>query len=183
MPEPVFEIVDINTLTPRKGNPNEFTEDLTKSLDYSIDKFGFLQPLVINQDGIIVDGFHRYDVLREKGIEQVRVSRVFTKNEEELKLLSQALNKIRGQHNLKRDISEMEILMGYNPDELQSLLGFDETGLDLMRQKAAQEELEILNLPNNNNKKNLDSNNDDLEQNELGEIITNNKCPKCNYEW
>ncbi len=174
MPEPIFEIVDINTLTPRKGNPNEFTEDLTKSLDYSIDKYGFLQPLVVNQDGIIVDGFHRYDVLKEKGIEQVRVSRVFTKNEEELRLLSQALNKVRGQHDLKKDISEMEILYGYDPNELKSLLGVDETGLDLMRQRAAEEDEQILNIINNS---------ETLPEKKDVEFKANLKhqCPSCGY--
>lgn len=147
MPEPIFEIVDINTLIPREGNPNELTDEQMKSLDYAIDRFGFLQPLVVNQDGIIVDGAHRYDVLRERGIEQVRVSRVITRDENELKLLSQTLNKLRGSHNLRKDISEMEILMGYNPDELKSLLGFDETGLDLMRQQlATQEQEQIFNI-------------------------------------
>ena len=45
MPEPVFEIVDINTLTPRKDNPNELTDEQMKSLDYAIDRFGFLETI------------------------------------------------------------------------------------------------------------------------------------------
>lgn len=82
----------------------------------------------------------------------------------------------------------MEILMGHNPDELKSLLGFDETGLDLMRQQAAEEEQRISNIltkdENNENINNDDENDEnDDEQKELDEIITNHKCPKCNYEW
>ena len=169
MPEPVFEIVDINTLTPRKDNPNELTDEQMKSLDYAIDRFGFLQPLVINQDGIIVDGAHRYDVLRERGIEQVRVSRVITKDENELKLLSQTLNKLRGSHDLRKDISEMEILMGYNPDELQSLLGFDETGLDLMRQQLVEQEEQLQRLSRGQQKEETEA---DLDKLPVPEEIT-----------
>jgi hypothetical protein len=114
--------------------------------------------------------------LREKGIERVRVSRVFTKNEEELKLLSQTLNKLRGSHDLKKDISEMEILMGYDQTELKSLLGFDETGLDLMRQQAAtQEQEQIFNI--NGTQPISEPEKKDVEF----KVNLKHQCPSCGY--
>jgi len=58
----------------------------------------------------------------------------------------------------------------------------------LMRQQAAEEEQRISNIltkdENNENINNDDENDEnDDEQKELDEIITNHKCPKCNYEW
>ena len=129
-----LEKVNFSDLIPRAGNPNTMTEQQLESLEYSIDKFGYLQPIVVDQNYNIVDGFHRFLALKEKGnVQQIDVVRVNIESEQDLKLLSQTMNKLRGSHDLKKDISEMEILMGYDQTELKSLLGFDEEVLDVLR--------------------------------------------------
>ena len=169
-----LEKVKLMDLIPREGNPNQMTDDQVDSLGYSIHKFGYLQPIVVDQNNNIVDGFHRFLALKEKGFHQeIDVVRVNLETEEDLKLLSQTMNKLRGSHNLQKDISEMEVLMGYKPDELQSLLGFGETGLDLMRQAQAMEQEQITNI----NSLDDDSNKKDVEF----KAKIKHECPSCGH--
>jgi ParB-like chromosome segregation protein Spo0J len=141
-----LETVNINDLTVRDGNPNRMTPEQLESLDYSIDRFGVIQYIIVDQNNVIVNGAQRYNVLKDKGFTEIDVVRVDLKDENELKMLSQVCNKLHGDHETKPDITELEVLMGFNPIELKSLLGFDEAGLDLMRQKAAEEEQQISNM-------------------------------------
>jgi len=167
-----IETISMKDLDIRRNNPNRMSDERFESLQYSMEKFDYVSPIMVNQDNIIVDGAHRYNALKEMGADQVDVVRVFTKNEEELKLLSQTMNKLRGEHDLKEDISEMELLMGYNPIELQSLLGFDETGLDLMRQRAASEQEQISNM-------------NSIDKNEKEDVefkaSLKHQCPNCGH--
>jgi ParB-like chromosome segregation protein Spo0J len=56
---------DTNTLNHNDWNPNcVFTPEL-KLLEFSILKQGWIQPILINNDGLIIDGFHRASLARD----------------------------------------------------------------------------------------------------------------------
>src|SRR5580765_8532791 len=105
-----LERVNINTLIPRKDNPNEMTEERLESLKHSLTTFEYIQPIIIDQNNNIVDGNHRWKAMMQMddvGVaDEINVVRVNLETEEDLKLLSQTMNKLRGSHNLKKDISE-----------------------------------------------------------------------------
>lgn len=175
-----LEKVYINTLIPRKDNPNEMTEQRLESLKHSLNTFSYIQPIIVDQHNNIVDGNHRFKAMMQMddiGVtDEIEVVRVNLETEEDLKLLSQTMNKLRGSHDLKKDISEMEILMGYNPDELKSLLGFDETGLDLMRQHLVMEQEQILNNVDNT----INTNQSEKRDVEFKASLKH-QCPSCGY--
>ena len=47
-------------------NPNVMTEDEMQRLRNSMEKYGFLFPIIIDQKNQIVDGEHRYRIFKEK---------------------------------------------------------------------------------------------------------------------
>lgn len=139
-----LETVKLKDLKFDPQNPNEMSSEQVESLEYSLDKFGYVAPIVIDSDNLVANGEHRARALLNKGVDEIEVIRYDFKNDEERRLFRQTMNKLHGEHSLKRDISEMEHLMGYNPDELQSLLGFDESGLDILRQQLVEQDTQVL---------------------------------------
>ena len=135
-----IETIKLKDIRFDPNNPNEMADQRFESLEYSLDKWGYIDPIVIDSNNLVANGEHRVKALLNKGVEEIEVIRYDFKNDEERKLFRQTMNKLHGEHSLKKDISELELLYGYNPNELKSLLGFDETGLDLLRQQLVEQE-------------------------------------------
>jgi len=134
-------------IIPDKNNPNKMTDERLDSLEYSMEKFGDIQPIVIDEStNKIASGHQRFEIYKRNGVEEIDVIRYPFKNEEERMLFLQVANKLHGEHDVKQDISYMEHLLGYDPDELKSLLGFDEQALDILRQRAAEEDEQLQNI-------------------------------------
>lgn len=174
------ENIQIDKLSIRENNPNQMSDEQLDSLEYSMQKFGYIQPIIVDQYNTIVDGAHRYKALKKRGVSHVDIVRVSLKDDSERRLLSQTMNKLRGSHDLKRDISEMEHLMGYNPDELQSLLGFDETGLDLMRQQLVEQDTQVLNTMEQQQQQQQEAEQPEKRDVEFKASLKH-QCPSCGF--
>lgn len=165
-------VVNVKDLKFDKDNPNQMSNEKFESLDYSFEKWGYIDPIVVDsKTNLIANGEHRAKVLLQRGVGEVEVIHYDFKNDFERRLFRQSMNKIHGEHDLERDINEMELLLGYNPIELQSLLSFDERGLDLMRQQLAEES--IVEPTKEQNEK---------EQVEF-EAVTKHTCPLCGHKF
>jgi hypothetical protein len=73
-------------LKPHPKNPRQFTEKGMKDLENSINSIGFMQPININQDGLILSGHARTMKLKEMGDTEVDVyvpDRMLTPKQEE----------------------------------------------------------------------------------------------------
>lgn len=73
-------------LKPHPKNPRQFTEKGMKDLENSINSIGFMQPININQDGVILSGHARAMKLKEMGELEVDVyvpDRLLTPKQEE----------------------------------------------------------------------------------------------------
>ena len=73
-------------LKPHPKNPRQFTEKGLKDLENSINSIGFMQPININQDGVILSGHARTLKLKEMGETEVDVyvpDRMLTPKQEE----------------------------------------------------------------------------------------------------
>jgi ParB-like chromosome segregation protein Spo0J len=73
-------------LKPHSKNPRQFTEKGLKDLENSINSIGFMQPININQDGVILSGHARTLKLKEMGETEVDVyvpDRMLTPKQEE----------------------------------------------------------------------------------------------------
>ena len=89
------KIVD---LIPAKYNPRKLTETQEKHLTDSITKFDVADPIVINDNNIVIGGHQRIKILKKMGIDEVDVrvpSRTLNSNEE--KELNLRLNKNSGE--------------------------------------------------------------------------------------
>jgi len=105
-------------------NP-EFKEALSKS----IDRFGYVEPIVWNKrTGNVVGGNQRLTILKEKGITEVEVVEVDMSEAEE-KALNVALNKVTGDWHQERLSALMRDLQSLDPSMLD-FTGFGGKELD-----------------------------------------------------
>ena len=59
-----IEEIDINLIKPYKNNPREISKEAVDKVKKSIKEFGNNQPIVVDQDNIIVVGHTRYKALK-----------------------------------------------------------------------------------------------------------------------
>ena len=114
---------------PRKDLQPEDEE--WKNIARSLATFGYVDPIIINQDGTIIGGHQRAKVLQAMGHTEVDVVVVNMEKNDEM-ALNIALNKIGGQWDLDKlkdtlqdiDTSSLDIkVTGFSAGELQLMLG------------------------------------------------------------
>ena len=102
-----------------------------KNIARSLATFGYVDPIIINQDGTIIGGHQRAKVLQAMGHKEVDVVVVDMEKSDEM-ALNIALNKIGGQWDLDKlkdtlqdiDTSSLDIkVTGFSEGELQLMLG------------------------------------------------------------
>jgi len=107
-----YEEVSVDDIKPNEYNPNVMTKRVFNVLVENIKEEGeMLQPILVTQDYVIIDGEHRWRASKEAGIEVIPIM-VTETGEEEAKLKTIAFNKIRGEYDvddyteLLKDLSE-----------------------------------------------------------------------------
>ncbi len=105
--QPISEVVwrDRNELKPNNYNPNRVASTELKLLKISIIEDGWTQPIVVNPDLEIVDGFHRWTVSGDADISTLTdglVPTVMTspKDESSQKMATIRHNRARGTHGV-----------------------------------------------------------------------------------
>lgn len=88
--------VDPNDLTANDYNPNVVYTQEMNLLELSIQTHGWLQPILVNSDNEIIDGFHRW-IIAKKNEWFVPVA-VFDLSEPDRKLLTIRINRAKGSH-------------------------------------------------------------------------------------
>jgi ParB/RepB/Spo0J family partition protein len=128
-----IESIPINQLTTNKWNPNEMDEHIFRSLVESIREHGVLQPILIRNDMTIIKGEKRWNAAKEAGLQEL-LCVIVESSEEESKLLTVSLSRLRGTTNqelltsLLQELSthfsldEIAIHAGFQTDELTQLL-------------------------------------------------------------
>jgi len=157
---PKIEIVDLNTLKVDGKNPNRMSKEKRAALWDGMQKFGVIVPIITNKECTIADGQNRWEILLEHGITKGPVIKLPI-SDVDRRILRQVLNKLKGEHDLEKDIDEFNFLL-----ENDSLKEFSK----LMGQK--EEDFKAL----------LDSS-PSIENKENSFMVTEKKCPKCGHEW
>lgn len=126
----LIRTVDINELHESVFNPRIKLEKSSKEYQKiadSIQEFGFVEPLVVNEHNMcIIGGHQRLQVLKDSGVAQVECVMINETNPEREKALCVALNKIKGDW----DMEKLAYLLG--DDEVSAFpTGFDEGEVDL----------------------------------------------------
>jgi DNA modification methylase len=96
-----IEHVDITLLTPAPYNPRKWSADAEKELKESINRFGLVDPLLVNcaegRKNIVIGGHFRLSVIKSLGFELVPVVYINIPDLEKEKELNMRLNKNTGE--------------------------------------------------------------------------------------
>jgi len=102
---PPAEFVSVEALTIDNENPNRLSPRRFEALKKSIQRFGFVVPIITNRNLLVADGEHRLKAAKALGMKQVSVVRLPV-DEVDRRLIRQVMNKIRGEHDLFLDAEE-----------------------------------------------------------------------------
>lgn len=123
------KIVPIDSIRPNTYNPNQMRPNVYQFLKRSIKKRGFIQPIIVTKDGVIIDGEHRHKALKELGESEVEV-KVLDLTEQEA--MSETLN-----FNLTKGTFDIDKLG-------RLLLELDSAwGKDLLKENLVMEQKQI----------------------------------------
>jgi ParB-like nuclease domain len=116
--------IPVDKIVPDPDNPNEMDEAQMKGLRESFLEFGFLHPIIVDEDYMLCDGFHRVEVYKEFKQKTIPGYVFHFEAPEKRMLLRQIMNKLKGRHNLELDAVELQRLLDYDADRLQLMLNF-----------------------------------------------------------
>ena len=126
-----IEKANINELISPDWNPRQITEEELQKLETSLNEFGYIEPIIVNDVNMhIVGGNQRCKALKTLGYDEVDVVYVHIEDINKEKACNVALNKISGDWDndkLKVVLEEIEL----SPIDV-SLTGFDEIELTEM---------------------------------------------------
>ncbi|TFH21659.1 hypothetical protein E4G67_05415, partial [Candidatus Bathyarchaeota archaeon] len=110
--------------------PNKMSREQHDRLKASIQKYGFIVPIITNKDLLIADGEQRWIVAKELVMPNVLVVRLPVE-EVDRRLLRQVLNKLKGTHDRELDAEEFEAIIELGKeDDLKYLLNLSDDKLD-----------------------------------------------------
>lgn len=91
-----FSVKDtpIGDIKPYEKNPKQHTAESTKKIADSIQKFGWQQPIVVDEDNVIIIGHGRYLAATSLGLKTVPVKKATGLSEAKVKALRIADNKL-----------------------------------------------------------------------------------------
>ena len=81
-----IEKIKISELNPAEYNPRRMTNKQYEDLKNSLEKFGCVDPVIINADKTLIGGHQRVRIMRELGAELVPAVRVNLSKEDEREL-------------------------------------------------------------------------------------------------
>lgn len=134
----------ISKLKLAEYNPRMISEKDLARLKKSLEKFGFIQPVVINKDFTVISGHQRIKAWGELGNDTVPTLQLSISKKEE-KALNLAMNKIGGEWDVEKLFTVMNEL---RVEEELEFTGFDEKEvskiLDQFIEEDPEEEVEQL---------------------------------------
>ena len=121
--------VKISELKQAEYNPRRLTTKQYSDLKASLDKFGLVDPIIINSDNTVIGGHQRLKIVRELGASEVPTVRVNLSKEDEREL-NIRLNKNTGEFDLDilannfgvdelKDWGFKDIDLGFNIDKIE----------------------------------------------------------------
>ena len=116
---PEIKLIPVEKLKRDPSNPNYMNEEQMDGLRTSMKRWGYLDPVIIDQHHMIADGEHRLDIFMEFGRELIPCYIIRCKTDVERRLIRQTMNKLHGRHRSEYDVQELKIL--FDSDKLDEL--------------------------------------------------------------
>lgn len=137
---PPSELVPIDALTTDKQNPNRMSKAQMLGLKASIQRYGFIIPVITNKDLLIADGEQRWTVAKELGLEKIPIVRLPIEDVDR-RTLRQVLNKLKGEHDRNLDAQEFQrIIQAGGKEDLKALLAITDSSIDVMLKRLNEED-------------------------------------------
>lgn len=178
---PPAELVPVEMLRVDGENPNRLGPRRFEALKKSIQRYGFVVPIIANRDLLVADGEHRLRAAKMLGLKRVSVVRLPV-NEVDRRMIRQVMNKLRGEHDLFLDAEEYyRIVCEDQRDLLKSLLNESDLRIDnllKLREPAVYSDEDLRRLAEQFGSK-VESNRLDATLEGSGELLT----LKCSVEF
>lgn len=130
-------------LLPYDRNNKKHPEDQISLLIQAIDKFGFTNPLLVDENNMIIAGHARYEAGRRLGMDQFPVIKIEDLSESEKKALRISDNRITELAETDWDNLQAEWLdLREEGAGLEFLTGYGEEDLDLFNEEEGEEKKE-----------------------------------------
>lgn len=133
LPEKVtLAVTDIH---PYEKNPRVITDEAVEAVKTSIDSYGYVQPLIVDADNVIISGHTRFEALKALGIEKVEVYRADLpkKEADKFRLVDNKTNELSdwAHDKLVAELREFEdsVLTQYFPDTSLEVGSLKEEGV------------------------------------------------------
>ena len=121
--EPVLKKININHIKIDPDNPNKMNKKTFEALKNTIQKYGYLVPLILDKNLKIADGEHRYLAYKDLGMTEIP-SYILDISDPDRRILRQVMNKLKGEHDYIADLEEYhKILEHYSIEDFSALLG------------------------------------------------------------
>jgi ParB-like chromosome segregation protein Spo0J len=137
----IIEVWSLDRVKPYPNNPR-VNDDAVDAVAASIREFGFRQPIVVDNDGVIICGHTRFKAAQKLGLNEAPVTVANDLSPEQIKAYRIADNKTAELADWNYDLLPIELgdlqtngfdlsLLGFDDDELLKLLKTDvEEGLN-----------------------------------------------------
>jgi ParB-like chromosome segregation protein Spo0J len=135
--------LDPNTLTANDYNPNfVFTKEM-RLLEFSLKRQGWIQPILINKDLVIIDGFHRHTIAKKNN--WLVPCAVLDIDDVERRLLTVRINRAKGSHIAVRmsDLIQGLLADGVSRERIAEEIGGDLAEVDLLSKKDVFEKFNL----------------------------------------
>jgi len=142
--------IDINLLKPAEYNPRKKLKKSDKEyikIKNSIEKFGYIDPIILNKDFTVIGGHQRLTVLKDLKYKEIDCVVVDISKEEE-KALNIGLNKISGEWD--KDLLKDLFLDLKLTDIDLNLTGFDDIEISELIGEELKAEEDDFEVPNEN---------------------------------
>lgn len=135
------KLVDIDELVANEYNPNKMPDTEMSLLRQSIEKYGFLFPIITTWDKKlekyrIIDGYHRYETLLRMNVKKVAIIDLRLSYHDAIQL-TVLMNRIKGLHQVEK-MSDLVLMLeeqGLTDHEISSNLGMENEELLRLKQQ------------------------------------------------
>jgi DNA modification methylase len=136
------DYVDINALEPYANNAKKHPQKQVHQIAASIQRFGFLNPIIVDDKFEIIAGHGRWEAAKLIGLKKVPVIKVENLTPAEIKAYRLADNQLTMNTGYDETLLKIEIkeLINLDPEFELELIGFETAEIDLLVTDAAQDE-------------------------------------------